>query len=238
MSPATSHRAKPRSTRPKKPAGKRASKASTRDLLLDVGEKLFGRRGFDGISLREIAKVAGQANNAVVHYYFKDKPGLISAILENRGQRIEALRREWLTQINPDRPPQPRDLLRILWLPMTSITDSQGGHTYVQFLLQHLLHPGMAQHPIEVFNTAAGKRRMKSKLDVSALAKVLELLRAHYPNLSQTTFSRRLSTLSLMFVSAVVEHDNAHLTGKSARSALFDPEPILDMALAALAAPG
>jgi hypothetical protein len=45
----------------------------------------------------------------------------------------------------------------------------------------------------------------------------------------------RLKVVHLMFLSCVVGFDNARASGK--RSAEFDPEPILDMALAALLAP-
>jgi hypothetical protein len=62
----------------------------------------------------------------------------------------------------------------------------------------------------------------------------MELLRAHYSNVPSQLLARRLSALSLMFIANVVEFDNA--PGKS-RNAKFDPEPLLDMAIAALSAP-
>jgi AcrR family transcriptional regulator len=58
-------------------------KLSTKSLLIDTGEKLFGQHGFDGISLREIAVAAGQANSNVVQYHFTNKNGLIMAISED-----------------------------------------------------------------------------------------------------------------------------------------------------------
>jgi len=39
------------------------------------------------VSLREIGEAAGQRNNAVAHYYFGDKEGLITAIVADSGRR-------------------------------------------------------------------------------------------------------------------------------------------------------
>jgi AcrR family transcriptional regulator len=66
-----------------------ASGRSTREQILRTAERLFGERGFDGVSLREIGEAAGQRNNAVAHYYFGDKEGLIAAIMADRAGEIE-----------------------------------------------------------------------------------------------------------------------------------------------------
>ena len=55
----------------------------TRILLLNTAERLFGQNGVTATSLREVMKVA-DVNMAMVHYYFKNKDGLLDAILERR----------------------------------------------------------------------------------------------------------------------------------------------------------
>ncbi|MDH3205662.1 MAG: TetR/AcrR family transcriptional regulator [Gemmatimonadota bacterium] len=57
------------------------SGAATRTELIAAGRKLFGRRGFDGASIRAITKEAG-ANLGAVTYHFGSKHGLYSAVLE------------------------------------------------------------------------------------------------------------------------------------------------------------
>jgi AcrR family transcriptional regulator len=65
---------------------------STREQLLRTAERLFAERGFDAVSLREIGEAANQRNNAVAHYYFGDKEGLIEAIVADRVAEIEERR--------------------------------------------------------------------------------------------------------------------------------------------------
>ena len=55
--------------------------AATRADLIAAGRRLFGRRGFDGASIRAITKAAG-ANLGAVTYHFGSKRGLYAAVLE------------------------------------------------------------------------------------------------------------------------------------------------------------
>jgi AcrR family transcriptional regulator len=51
--------------------------------ILEVAEKLFANKGFDGTSIRDIAAEAG-VNIAMISYYFKSKENLLQAIFEKR----------------------------------------------------------------------------------------------------------------------------------------------------------
>jgi AcrR family transcriptional regulator len=76
----------------------------TRQHLLDVAEDLFGRRGFDNVSLREIRLAADQRNAGAVQYHFGDRDGVLLAIVERHQPRLE-VRREQLLEVaraNPD----------------------------------------------------------------------------------------------------------------------------------------
>lgn len=63
---------------------------STRNDLIAAGRALFGKRGFDGASVRAITQEAG-ANLGAVTYHFGSKKALYSAVLE-RGLRPMAAR--------------------------------------------------------------------------------------------------------------------------------------------------
>lgn len=89
-------------------------RVSTEELLIDTAEQLFGQLGIDGVSLREIAAAAGQANVNVVQYHFGNKAGLVTAILEDRVGRIETLRRERLDAMKSAGRNDPRELLKAL----------------------------------------------------------------------------------------------------------------------------
>ncbi|PKN42634.1 MAG: hypothetical protein CVU60_04540 [Deltaproteobacteria bacterium HGW-Deltaproteobacteria-18] len=52
-----------------------------RASLLQAGLQCFADRGLDGVTIREIARVAGQ-NSAAITYYFGGKEGLYGAVLD------------------------------------------------------------------------------------------------------------------------------------------------------------
>jgi AcrR family transcriptional regulator len=54
---------------------------TTRTALLDAGRRLFARRGYDGTSVRDIAREAS-ANLGAVTYHFGSKRGLYEAVLK------------------------------------------------------------------------------------------------------------------------------------------------------------
>lgn len=56
--------------------------------ILDVAEKLFATRGFDGSSVRDIAKEA-DVNVAMISYYFGSKEKLLESIYKRRAEYIK-----------------------------------------------------------------------------------------------------------------------------------------------------
>jgi len=55
---------------------------ATRQRIFDAGVRLFARRGYEAVGIREIAREAG-ANIAGVNYHYQGKLGLLKAILES-----------------------------------------------------------------------------------------------------------------------------------------------------------
>lgn len=70
--------------------------------ILQVAEKLFAEKGFDGTSVREIAKLAN-INIAMISYYFGSKEKLLESIvlhrIGNMGLRLENLLHEDISPI-------------------------------------------------------------------------------------------------------------------------------------------
>jgi AcrR family transcriptional regulator len=213
-----------------------ARKMSTKELLIETAEQLFGRLGIEGVSLREIAVAAGQANSNAVQYHFKDKSGLVSAILEDRVGQIDALRGEQLDVLKASKKETPRELLKVIWLPIMTIRDVDGAHPFCRFLLQYLLQKHIARHPVGRFLGAAN--RLEAGKSLANIVKATRMLRKHYDHLPQATLNRRMLSLSMMFLATVVEHDNARLTDQNTKPPEFDVEAILDMSLGALSAQG
>src|SRR5882724_10778426 len=60
-------------------AAPRDDEEGTRDRILRTGERLFAERGFNGVSVRELA-AAAQVNIASIGYHFDNKEGLLSEV--------------------------------------------------------------------------------------------------------------------------------------------------------------
>ena len=63
----------------------------TRELLLDTAERLWGERGVEGVSLREIRIAAGQRNSSALQFHFGDRSGLLLALSRRHVPRLNAL---------------------------------------------------------------------------------------------------------------------------------------------------
>lgn len=54
----------------------------TREKILRVAHQLFGERGFDGVSVREISKTAG-VNISAINYHFENKENLFKETIRS-----------------------------------------------------------------------------------------------------------------------------------------------------------
>ncbi|KAA9132764.1 TetR/AcrR family transcriptional regulator [Marinihelvus fidelis] len=83
------------------------NKRKTRkDRIIEVAEKLFAQRGFNGVSLREITREAG-VDVALVKYYFDNKEGLFDALLQRRADILNRERAEALERVLERNNPAP-----------------------------------------------------------------------------------------------------------------------------------
>ncbi|MFE5796948.1 TetR/AcrR family transcriptional regulator [Streptomyces sp. NPDC056503] len=67
----------------------RTSGPETRDKLIRAAEELFAAQGVDGAQLRDITRLAGQANPSAVQYHFGSRGGLLDAVMAGRLARTE-----------------------------------------------------------------------------------------------------------------------------------------------------
>jgi AcrR family transcriptional regulator len=66
-----------------KPAVQPVALAETKDRILDAAERLFAERGIEGVSIRDIIRVA-EVNLAAINYHFGTKQALASAVFSRR----------------------------------------------------------------------------------------------------------------------------------------------------------
>ena len=73
------------------------TQTDTKTRILNAAEKLFGERGFDGTSLRDITAEA-QVNLSAVNYHFQSKESLFDALIERRIEPVNRRRLEMLDE--------------------------------------------------------------------------------------------------------------------------------------------
>jgi AcrR family transcriptional regulator len=115
--------------------------SSTRDCLILAAERLFGRHGVEGVSLRQIAAEAGAANNSAVHYHFGSKESLVQAIFEYRLPQLMQRRR----LLAAGREPGLRGCMEQYLLPLVELAEL-GDCCYLTFLEQ-LQGSSLEDHP-------------------------------------------------------------------------------------------
>ena len=63
------------------------SEPNTESAILEAARKLFGSQGFAGVSLQDIAKVAG-TTKSMINYYFRSKEKLFAQIFRQEFQHL------------------------------------------------------------------------------------------------------------------------------------------------------
>jgi AcrR family transcriptional regulator len=75
-------------------------KVDTKSKILDAAERLFGIKGFDATSLRDITAEA-EVNLAAVNYHFQSKDSLIDSVIVRRIEPVNRRRFELLDAAGP-----------------------------------------------------------------------------------------------------------------------------------------
>lgn len=71
---------------------------ATRDRIFDAAEQLFAERGFEGASIRDIARLAG-VQGALVNHHGGNKEALFATIVARRADELSRLRLDALAQM-------------------------------------------------------------------------------------------------------------------------------------------
>lgn len=112
--------------------GRYSAGEGTRVLLIETAERLFARRGYDGVTLADIRSAAGQHNASVIGYYFGSKENLLRAIFAHRLPTISADRKAVAERYAAAGAPTTRAALWILVQPLANTLHN--GNNYVGLL--------------------------------------------------------------------------------------------------------
>lgn len=97
-----------------------ADRLSTKERILDAAEALFSERGYYGVSIRDITRLAG-VELALANYHFGPKEELFRQVFARRAEEHCAAFEaeiERLCQDAGDRPPKPEAVIRAFCLPI------------------------------------------------------------------------------------------------------------------------
>lgn len=214
---------------PRKGAGGPApgKRDSTRAMLIDAAERLFGDCGIDGVGLRAISEAAGQKNTNAVQYHFGDKIGLLTQIFEVREAALQPARQALLDQGEAQgRLTDIRYLLRICFQPNFHLY--RDGHD-ISYLKLHAAYlqthrPRGVPHPIDLDSPNSVSYRRT----ISLLGKRLAFL-------GERRLWLRLESVGTMFLSAFIQHSARREELNLPADELF--EDTIEMMAAAIACP-
>ncbi len=97
----------------------------TRERILSAAEALFAKRGFDGVTVRQIMSEAG-ADVALAYYHFKSKRDLFDAVLLRRVDTLNDLRLKALEQVeqrHADDQPSVEEIIAAFTEPLLEILE-------------------------------------------------------------------------------------------------------------------
>jgi len=201
-------------------------RVKTPDAIIEVAEDLWGTRGLDAVSLREISTAAGLSNPASVQYHFGSKDSLIRAIFEKRLPVIDSERESSLAVLRADGQTENLvALLDCLFRPLFDQRNAGGRHSYAAFLHQVL------QSPYAV--TIRGKAMDLTPVTEALLALIHVLL----PPLSPALRSQRMIAVNLLMLNMIARFDQEppadlsaeaiyrDVLGMCAHALMHQPEP-------------
>ena len=153
---------------------------AVRRQLLTAARNLFGKHGFDAVSIRAVAEAAG-VNPAMIHYYFGSKQGLHEAMLADTFQplmqRLGELMGSAAGQPNPVRgflEAYMRTLGANPWMPPLILREvvAEGGRLRAWFIQQFASKGGGLLTQLMAREQAAGRLRADLDPTLTALSLV------------------------------------------------------------------
>lgn len=119
------------------PNRRQQNSARTRDKLISAALELYGNSSIDAVSLREISVAAGQKNPNALQYHFKDRDGLLQAIIVRHSSPIADRRQSYIQRALSGEWPAGEAAARCLVMPIIDYVEADpGGINFVKVVSQ------------------------------------------------------------------------------------------------------
>ncbi len=156
----------------------------TREQIIRSAEQLFATHGIDGVSLREINKVAGQRNSSALQYHFGDRNGLLRAVLDKHRAETEPRRHALLDQYESAGIDDVHALGSALVLPLAAkLADPDGGRAYLQINCDVYTRPNPIEELVPRRGSKSSIRRWHELLDPLVSDDEINVLHSRFPAL-------------------------------------------------------
>lgn len=167
----------------------------TYQALLLAGEELMGWQGIDAVSVRDINARAGQKNTSAIRYHFKNKAGLIEAILNQRMSHLDSVRRDLFDSLMREgAAPGMAELVHAQVWPLIDATLNQPEwKNYILFLAQ-----------VISVRSAVSPDIWQRKLDRTS-RDLFAAMRALNPEPSQPLWEQRVRDMMQMVIGSLCE---------------------------------
>lgn len=196
--------------------------SATRERLIATAEELFAERGIGGVSLREINAAAGQRNSTALQYHFRDRDGLVRAVLAKHNPEVESRRHALLDEYEASEPVKVhlRTLAGALVRPSAAkLGDPDGGRPYLRIMAQLFHRP--LQERIRTFDDPRTSINRWRRLAGGVL-----------PDVAVTQLHRRFAAIRITFVELALRAE-----GRPARDERLFTSHLVDLVTAILDAP-
>lgn len=182
--------------------GRYSSGEQTRIRLVEAAERLFARRGYDGVTLADIRKAAGQYNSSVIGYYFGTKEGLLLAVFTHRIPSVDSERTALLAELSAGSGRlSTRDAL---WAIVKPLAGTIGRNNHFVALLDRLMRSDRFSSHLPQAHPAAGETGRDADL----------ALRASIGHLPDDIGSERLDLVYASILGRLAHYDRRGLPPK------------------------
>jgi AcrR family transcriptional regulator len=158
------------------------ARLDTKTELIRAAEQLFAARGIDAVSLREVNRAAGQRNASALQYHFRDRNGLVKAIIDKHRADTEPRRHALLDQYEADGTGELALLAGALVRPLAAkLADPDGGREYLQINCDVYTRASSSEAIVPRRDPTNSMRRWHTLLDAVLPEQERSILHSRFP---------------------------------------------------------